>query len=1023
MEQYRLPKRKLHSVTFSIDTKVSPIPNSYIPKRTDYSWDKCGRTDELRIRNLARKFLKTWRQNTFGRILPHKAKCHYDSVLLGKTFEAWKEEWWTFGRGWSLSVRAKCHYRYYLLYMTFRRWQTFMSLQVDKKDKIQKAQAFVDRRRMRQMWDKWKFYCQTHQQKIKALQLAQEQHRRTSLQSAWHLWQARFRQQQNIPPMEDQDSMQGAIEKESKASLHFSNRVKKKSFLEWQSYVSCSERKKSLKADAQRFARLHLMKMSWRVWRSEWHRKQRKEEHLEASGQLACRASRRRALLHWRTYVTRHRQKANRGQIASQHYHRHLQCVVLQGLSQNVSQNKAKQLIKNTAVQHHHQTVIKKHWRLWKDRLEEAEDKSLQALIDMADTNYRMYLMSHSFDHWRRKLVQQSRMQELEWRADVWFAERWLAHYFGSWCEYALLRSVKNDKQHKADVHNKQRLCTWVLCTWRARTEQHKDEMLMLRLAILHEEQSCVQRAWARWKERTEQQKKGEDKQKEQTSEDCELPPTLLAQREDTSAGLQARLKMSDLTERALWHWALTLQAKVLFGWRLWVREQRRKKAEAVETKCAMSDTHQNKTSYNRAQSSLNQAELLHREQIDTEKARKHYDSKLLTKVLRAWKKHQHTRLKYKVMKQQGILLRKLKMYETYFVLWRRKFEFKVKLSEQTEQALWHWALTLQAKMFHAWRLWVQTQRKKKTEVAQVDDDESTSAAVTYIDDIRSLTETEMQRDEEPQSLHLQRVVKCCAMKWKQRALFVSFKKPVTFHYPDSKLDCPSDSRENDVDDSELIRPLVRRQPRRCEELFAPSSNVASLSSSRPSGYVCHVSYQKPPASILDTSETPCELLLPPAAFMNTENKLLFVSKMRQANILSPTAVASLENISPTSSDIQSGEPCGDSANDPTSTLMRELMSIQQDMRSFQQDRKQLRLWQKVKDVLQSWLQSSGKDEEIEKMAVCQQVKELEERIEKLSCELGTRRLTMRFHAERLQHLQAVLDCSGFASLYRQIQM
>ncbi|XP_061639425.1 protein SFI1 homolog isoform X1 [Phyllopteryx taeniolatus] len=1113
-----LQRRPLHSVRFSVDTKACTVQSRNIPYIVGYSWDKCGRIKELRIRHLARKFLKIWTQNTFGRKLPHAAKCHYDSVLLRKTFQGWKEECWVSGRGWSLSVRAEYHYRYYLLYMTFRRWQTFMSLQMEKKSKIQKAQEFDDRRRMRHIWDKWELFIQMSRRKSRARQLAEEQHRRTSLLSLWRLWKMRLQQHRNICTMEDQALTHRAmnlhsrvkmkihhfsachaspdaflqwkelhsaacseIEKQSEASLHLSSTVTKKSLHEWQSFVSCQQHKKPLKAVAKHVACLHLMRLSWRVWRSEWHRKQSKEERLQATGQLTGRVSQREALLRWKAYVTWRKQKADRGQVACQRHHHRLQRAVLKGLSLNVSQNRVKRLNNNTAVQHHYRTVINKHWRLWKERLEETDDKPFQALTDMVLTNYRTHLLSRCFDHWSEKLAQQRHMQELEWRADVWFDEHLLAHYFNSWCKYILQRRLKKDRRDKADVYNKQRLCTWVLCTWRERSDKHKDEMLSLRIAILHEEQGRVQRAWARWRKRTKQLQ-----EKQQASEHHypHFPHTSLEQRKDTSE-LQARtneqqacrqddlycvrwaldrwkkfvqrqkltksrleqvqcchenkidkhsfepwklqysLKTFEPTERALWHWALTLQAKVLYGWSLWVIKKRRKKMEALEaaqvdkiqslkvflawreeTKHAVSDPHQKRKALNRPQSSLNQVELLQRERISPEKARKHYDSKLLCKVLRAWKTHHHSCLKYKL-------------------------QSKLKVSEQTEEALWHWALTLQAKVLYAWRLWASEQRRKRTEAveaAQVVKDRPQSAGATCIvtygedmNDIRgSLPELGTQREEEPaclqweekQKLHIQKVVKCCAMRWKQRALCKPPKKTVTFCYPDLKPDSLSDSGERDGDDSELIRPLMRRQPRRCEELFEPSPKVLPYDG----GDVRHVSPQKTPVSITDPPQTQCEVLLPPTAFMSTENKV----PLGRGSIFSPTMGPSSEHFSSTPSDVHAREPSGES---PASSLISELMSIQQDMRSFQQDRKQLRLWQRVKDVLQSWLQTSGKDEEMDTSAVCQQVKELEERIERLSCELGTRRLTMRFHSERLQHLQAVLDCSGFSSLYRQVQM
>lgn len=100
----------------------------------------------------------------------------------------------------------------------------------------------------------------------------------------------------------------------------------------------------------------------------------------------------------------------------------------------------------------------------------------------------------------------------------------------------------------------------------------------------------------------------------------------------------------------------------------------------------------------------------------------------------------------------------------------------------------------------------------------------------------------------------------------------------------------------------------------------------------------------------------------------------------------------------------------GDVSADPVSVLTRELLSVQQDMKSFQEDRRQLRsapdrvlplilllalmsspqklivvcvcvcplrAWQKLKGLLQNWLQTSGEDEEMEKDSVCQELAEV----------------------------------------------
>lgn len=41
--------------------------------------------------------------------------------------------------------------------------------------------------------------------------------------------------------------------------------------------------------------------------------------------------------------------------------------------------------------------MLSKYWKLWQDRLEEAEDKSFQPLAEMAQKNYRCFFFMFSF--------------------------------------------------------------------------------------------------------------------------------------------------------------------------------------------------------------------------------------------------------------------------------------------------------------------------------------------------------------------------------------------------------------------------------------------------------------------------------------------------------------------------------------------------------------------------------------------------------------------------------------------------
>ncbi|GLD64553.1 protein SFI1 homolog [Lates japonicus] len=1185
------------SVRSGGETKqVRKVHTRKVPYRVGYSWNKGGRLKELRIRHLARKFLKIWIQNTFGRVLPHKARSHYDSVVLRRAFEGWREEWWTSRREWSLTMRAECHYRYYLYNLALHSWRTFTTVQREKKSKVQNAQSHADRQQMRVVWDRWEVFIEMRRMKKRMLESAFEQNRLTTLHSAWSLWQTRLQQHQHLHILEDQALKQQALtlqwrawlrwkemhtasccqkEKESKASLHFILRLKRKTLHQWTSYVSCCHNKRRSQAAAQRACHFRLLRMCWNKWSKALHRRWSEEDRLQAAGQLAIHSTQRRTLERWKAYVALCKDEADINQMASQHHQHHLLSAGLQGLSLNVIQNKTHRLNNNMALQHHYQT----------DRLEEAEDKSFQPLTEMAQTNYSTSLLSSCFHHWREKLAEQRHIQELEHRADVWFAERMLPQCFNSWVEFTLQRRLHKQRKHKAEVHDQRRQYTWVFYTWWERSEKHKEQMLSERMAILHEERCHMQRAWARWRQRTEQRISEEEKQK---ASDClylhRLLHKTMTQWKDNSTEIRdrrnreqqachqgdlhrmkwalekwkkfvqsQRVKKSKLEEMQRYHEAKVLKhtftawethhqqmshiychaeelyrqqtqqflRTILSVWRenaalqadVRLMEQQAQShfqhflqfkvflAWRAVTTHAVSKRHQQEEAVSRAQRSINQVRLLRsfrrwrkqtrearRERMCMEKARQHHNSKLLSKALKAWNKHHYQHRKYKVMKRQGVLLLRLKMYQTYFEQWKIKLQHRRREVKQTERALWHWSLTLQAKVLCGWRLLVTEERRKQEQAAkaaQVYRDqllrEGVTCILTYAVHMNDLTTSLTQHNQEQRSRHLQRVVKRCAMRWKQRALCKprreqgvkgqSQKKSVTFCLTAPGLErvSSSDSVEQKAEDGVLSKLLStrmpRRQPRRCVEMFASPPTVLSHkgaqnqtgitgteSAPKPFGFssppqknhppvlpqlppakVLVTSTHHPQLSVVDSSQGTGnqDLLLPPSAFMSTgfQNTLGKTSNPGDVplvpfhHFVAPVKHSSRypeTHLRAPSEDTDG--LCVKDVTDPASALTRELLSIQLDMKSFHQDRKQLRAWQKLREVLQSWLQTSGEDEEMEKNSVCEELKELDERINRMSAELAKRKPMMLLHAERIQHLQTVLHATGVSSHYQKAQ-
>lgn len=1099
--------------------------------RVGYNWNKGGRLKELRIRHLARKFLKIWMHNTFGRILPLQARCHYSRGVLRRVFDRWRDDWWTSRREWSLLMRAECHYRYYLINLAFYAWRNFTSSQRQRKTKWLHAETLADRRIMRLALDRWKVFIEIRRGQWRMLESSLEQKRLSDLHSVWNLWQMRFQQQQHLKMLEGRAQEQRALslqtkawslwrdthraacyqkEEESKAAVYFIIRLKTRAFHRWTSFVSNQKAKMDAQAAAQRACRVRLVRKCWSEWRKALNRKRKEETRSRAADHLAVQSTRRRSLLRWKAYVLLCREEAERNQRAFRLFQHHLLRAGLQGFSLNISRNKAHRLNNNMAVQHRQQTMVSKCWKLWMERLEEVEDHSVQPLTDKALTNYRVSVLRRCFYHWREKCAEHSHMQEMERRADVWFAERALPRCFQSWVEFTQRERLRGQRRLKAEAFNRERQLAWVFYTWWGLSEKHIEEKLSERRAVFHEEQRCMLRAWIRWKRRTQQQireaEKQEASQRLHTHRllrntlmqwryySCETQDRRIRERQ---AVLQRdlrrlrwaiekwkkfvqrrRIKKNRLMEISEHHKAKLLKRcflawenhrfemslmgerakqlqqqrtrgllrKTLIAWRekaallaeVRLAEQQAQQhfQQSIQQKVfhawrkattrALLKRHQQREALDQAQRTVNQARLLlvfrqwreqtvgtRRQRINMEKARGHHDSKLLSTTLNAWSNYHCQHRKNKVMKRQGLLLLRLKMYQKFFEQWKTKLQHRRRETEQTERALWHWSLTLQAKVLQGWRLWVTEQRSKRehaARAAQVYRDallrEGVTCILTYAAHMNDLTASLTHLSPEKRAGRLQRVVRRCALRWKRRAL------------------CKS-QREQEV----KAQPLKKTVTFCLQENEALSSQKSSVSSTEAALKPPHLpavsrlqhdqdsfasSYQR---GFISAAESPLEtrtqdLLLPPSAFMTSKTQ----KSVNNLCFSDSPFVPLHESVSP-SKNLPSDFQDPNLKTPPGEDATRELLSIQTDMMNFQQRRKKLRAWRKLRDVLQNWLQTSA-DEQEEKHAVCEELKELEKQIQELSTELEKQKPTVLLHVERIQHLESILHNSGVYPLH-----
>lgn len=259
------------------------------------------------------------------------------------------------------------------------------------------------------------------------------------------------------------------------------------------------------------------------------------------------------------------------------------------------------------------------------------------------------------------------------------------------------------------------------------------------------------------------------------------------------------------------------------------------------------------------------------------EKATGYFQSVLLCKTLRAWSVHHQQQQRNKRLKQSGTLLLRQKIIKHYFEGWKVALQHRRREIEQTELALWHWSLSLQAKVLEAWRLWVSEHHRKQKRLSTAVTfyrhqllKEGVTHVLTHTAHMSSFNISIAQHSQEQHARRLQRVVLNCAMRWKQRALCspsrvqqvraVPPKKSVTFCLPTLGTKDLSHRAEEGagVLNQLVVARASRLQPRRPRDLL--DSPVKEL---------LHMRAQAPPADTNSgTNQGESQtLLLPPGPY------------------------------------------------------------------------------------------------------------------------------------------------------------